>query len=232
MIGCPSSIRAFALIAGATCTISLLGCDSGTSDGTEGYIVYDLTYPGFNQDNIFTSMFPNQSTFAFKGSHTRTELKTSMAVFSTILLADVSNKKVVHLVRIGKDYSGLEMDSTQVMAEYGRMPEEMRIEPTSEFKTIAGYKCQNARVTFAGDSTRSFNLYFTQDIKIPEPNWCTPYHKVKGVLMEARVNKFGIEMEMRAREVHLEPVDDSEFEYDVDYKAITVQEMAEIFQSF
>lgn len=232
MTGRPQVFMLSIFSALALCATLMSGCNGGRSDGSEGYIVYDLSYPAFAEDNIFTTMFPSESRFSFKDSHTRTELKTSMAVFSTILLADVSNKKVVHLVRIGRDYSGLEMDSAQVMAEYGKMPDEMSISLTDKKKVIAGYNCSNAIITFKGDSARSFDLYYTEEIKVPEPNWCTPYHKVKGVLMEARVNKFGIEMQMKAREVHLEKVEDSEFEYDPGYKPITVQEMAEIFQSF
>ncbi|MCB9204420.1 MAG: hypothetical protein H6603_05525 [Flavobacteriales bacterium] len=50
-------------------------------------------------------------TFKFKDNNTKNELKTSMAVFSTSLLANNKEKKVTHLVKVANKYSGLEMDS-------------------------------------------------------------------------------------------------------------------------
>lgn len=198
----------------------------------EGVIVYELTYPQFTEDNIFTSMFPSEMAFKFKDNNTKSELKTSMAVFSTALLAEKNKKTLTHLVRIASKYSGLVMDSTQIMNEYGKMPEGMKIAYTERTKTIAGYLCKHALVTFGSDTTKNFDLYYTNDIGIEDPNWCTPFHEIKGVLMEARVNKFNIDMHMVAKSVKAEEYDDSEFQITQKYQPITVEEMADIFQSF
>ncbi len=198
----------------------------------EGVIIYELTYPQFKEDNIFTSMFPNEMAFKFKDNNTKSELKTSMAVFSTALLAEKNKKTLTHLVRIASKYSGLVMDSTQIVQEYGRMPDGMVITPTSKTKTIAGYVCKNALITFSNDSTKNFDVYYTDEIGIEDPNWCTPYHKIKGVLMEATVNKFNIDMHMVAKSVTAQKFEDSEFQISQKFQPITVEEMADIFQSF
>lgn len=215
-------------------TTFLWSCNGGAGgdNNAEGIILYDLTYPGYSADNIFTSMFPSTMEFTFKGSNTRTEMKTSMAVFSTILLADQANKRLVHLVKIASKLSGLELDSAQVMAEYGHLSGGLRLGFTDSVKQIAGYNCKNAVITFDSDPSRVYSLYYTDDIHIPDPNWCTPYHAIKGVLLEARVNKFGIEMHMKAREVKFQEVDKTLFEVPATYERITVEEMADIFSSF
>lgn len=222
------------MVAILTALALVWSCNGGMKgdDKTEGVILYDLTYPGYSADNIFTSMFPNTMEFTFKGSSTRTEMKTSMAVFSTILLADHAQKKLIHLVKIANKISGLELDSAQVMAEYGQLPGGLHVSFTDSVKEIAGYACKNAVITFDNDPNRIYSLYYTDQIHIPEPNWCTPYHAIKGVLLEARVNKFGIEMHMKAREVKFQAVDESLFHVPSDYQRISVQEMADIFSSF
>lgn len=218
--------------------ITVIGCDQGTDSSddkkiiSEGKIVYELSYPQFKEDNIFTSMFPSEMTFRFKDNNTRNELTTSMAVFSTLLLANNKEKKVTHLVKIANKYSGLEMDSVEIMDEYGKKPDDMTITPTDSTKEIAGYLCHHAFVTFDQDTSRNFSLFYTNEIGVEEPNWCTPFYEIKGVLMEARVNKFNIDMHMIAKEVTAEEYPDEDFIITQEYQPITVEEMADIFQSF
>lgn len=216
----------------------LFGCSQGSDSKSEnkriseGKIIYKLSYPQFEEDNIFTSMFPSEMTFKFKDNNTKNELKTSMAVFSTSLLANNKEKKVTHLVKIANKYSGLEMDSMEITKEYGRKPDGMTITPTDSTKEIAGYNCNHALVTFTEDSSKSFSIFYTTEIGIEEPNWCTPFHEVKGVLMQATVTKFNIDMLMIAKEVVAEEYPAEEFTVTKDYQPITVEEMTDIFQSF
>lgn len=218
--------------------VVISGCSSdGNSESEkniirEGKIVYELSYPQFKEDNIFTSMFPSEMTFRFKDNNTRNELSTSMAVFSTLLLANSKEKKVTHLVRIANKYSGLEMDSVEIMEEYGKKPEGMIITPTDSTKEIAGYLCNHAWVTFESDPSKNFSVFYTNEIGIEEPNWCTPFHEIKGVLMQAQVNKFNIDMHMVAKQVVAEEYPDEDFIITEEYQPITVEEMADIFQSF
>ena len=216
----------------------LSGCGQGT-DGesgadiiNEGKIVYALSYPQFQTDNIFTSMFPKDMTFKFKDNNTKNELKTSMAVFSTSLLANSKERKITHLVRIANKYSGLEMDSVQIMKEYGKKPDGMRITPTDSVKEIAGYLCKHARVTFDNDTSKHFDIFYTNDIGIKDPNWCTPFYEVKGVLMEAQITQFNMDMRMVATSVVAEKYPAEEFTITKEYEPITIEEMADIFQSF
>ena len=216
---------------------AITGCGSSTEKTavtkiSEGKIVYSLSYPQFEDDNIFTSMFPSEMTFKFKDNNTRNELKTKMAIFSTSLLANNKDKKVTHLVKIANKYSGLEMDSKEIMEEYGRKPDGMNISPTDETKIIAGYTCNHALVSFDSDSSKNFDIYYTNEIAITDPNWCTPFHEIKGVLMEAKVNKFNIDMHMIATEVVSEEYPAEDFQITNEYQPITVAEMADIFQSF
>ena len=98
----------------------LVGCNSsedylGGKKISEGKIVYTLSYPQFADDNIFISMFPSEMNFKFKDNNTRNELKTKMAIFSTSLLVNNKEKKATHLVKIANKYSGLEMNSKEIM---------------------------------------------------------------------------------------------------------------------
>ncbi|MFC2176388.1 DUF4412 domain-containing protein [Bacteroidota bacterium] len=213
------------------------GCNQGGNNSSknivsQGKVVYELSYPQFKEDNIFTSMFPREMTFKFKNNNTKNELKTAMAVFSTALVADNKKKSVTHLVRVANKYSGLVLDSAEIMKEYGKKPEGMVITPTDSTKVIAGYNCKHAHVSFENDESKGFEIFYTTEIGIEEPNWCTPFYEIKGVLMQAQVNKFNIDMDMIAKEVVAEEYSDEEFIVTQEFQPITVAEMADIFQSF
>ncbi len=231
------SVKLLLISVGAFTMIGFTSCndDGAVSEGTtinEGKIVYQLSYPQFKEDNIFTSMFPSEMTFKFKDNNTKNELKTSMAVFSTQLLANNKEKKVTHLVKVANKYSGLEMDSIEIMEEYGKKPDGMTITPSDSTKEIAGFHCKHAFVTFENEPKRNFSIFYTTEIGIEEPNWCTPFHEINGVLMEATVNKFNIDMQMVATNVVKEEYPEEEFMITREYQPITVEEMADIFQSF
>ena len=225
----------------ASCSVAILlfsGCGQETDGESsveiieEGKIVYSLSYPQFESDNIFTSMFPKEMSFKFKDNNTRNELKTSMAVFSTSLLANSKEKKVTHLVRIANKFSGLEMDSVEIMEEYGKKPDGMQITPTDSIKEIAGYKCKHAHITFENDTSKFFDVFYTNEIGLDNPNWCTPFYEIKGVLMEAQVTQFNMDMHMIATSVVAEEYPDEDFTITKEYQPITIEEMADIFQSF
>ncbi|MFT4525290.1 MAG: GLPGLI family protein [Granulosicoccus sp.] len=213
-----------------------LGSCSSTEQGAaiieQGEIVYDLSYPQFGDDNLIASMFPSSMSFKFKDNMTRSDLKTRMAVFSTTFVTDKDNRTLTHLVKIASKKSGLILDSADIMKDYAKKPEGMQVTLTDSTKSIAGFTCKHALVTFDDKPEKTFDLYYTEEIAINDPNWCSPYQEIPGVLMQARVKKFNIEMQITASEVVASDYDSAEFVIPNDFEPITPEEMADIFQSF
>ena len=216
--------------------VSSIGSCSSIQEGSnkisEGEITYELSYPQFGDDNLIASMFPSSMSFKFKDNMTRSDLKTRMAVFSTTFITDKDSRTLTHLVRIANKKSGLVLDSSQIMRDYAKQPDDMQITKTDSTKEIAGYTCKHALVTFEGKPEKSYDLYYTEDIAISDPNWCSPYQEIPGVLMEARVKKFNIEMMITASAVVESDFEAAEFVIADDFEPITQEEMEDIFQSF
>lgn len=225
----PVAIATFALLASFT-----TGCDQKETVAKvdQGEIVYALSYPQFGEDNLIASMFPSQMSFKFKENMTKSEMKTRMAVFSTTFVTDQSNKTLTHLVRVANKKSGLVLDSAEIMDQYAKKPDDMMITYTDSTKLIAGYNCKHARVEFKEKPDAGFDIFYTDEILIEDPNWCSPFHEIKGVLMEAQVTKFNIEMKIEATEITAAQYEADEFIVSSDFEPITSEEMADIFQSF
>jgi GLPGLI family protein len=206
--------------------------DRGPLKIEQGEILYELSYPQFGDDNLIASMFPSIMSFKFKDNMTRSDLKTRMAIFSTTFITDKDNRTLIHLVKIANKKSGLVLDSAEIMEDYAKKPEGMNVTLTDSTKLIASYTCKHALVTFEGKPEKTFDLYYTEEITINDPNWCSPFQEIPGVLMEARVKKFNIEMHITASQVIPGDYDSAEFSIDSDFEPITSEEMADIFQSF
>jgi hypothetical protein len=59
----------------------------------------------------------------------------------------------------------------------------MKIRKTSHTAIICGFNCQNAVVTFPSVKDRLFEIWYTNEIKVKNPNASTPFNQIDGVLM-------------------------------------------------
>jgi len=211
--------------------IGVVGCDSLYQKNiSEGVIEFEITYPETDAGDLMAGILPNEMTLKFKDNKTIGEL-SSMGIFTTSIIAYPDNKEVAQLVKIMSKRYVLMLDSTEVKDLYSELPE-MTIHFVDETKEIAGYTCKKATITFKNNIKEEFSVYYTNDIKIENSNWCTPFHEIDGVLLEYQVRKYNIEMRLTAKNVIKSVIDDSEFEIPPDYNRITQEEMSDIFEGF
>jgi len=78
-------------------------------------------------------------------------------------------------------------------------------------------------------------LYIIKAITIETPqksaNFTNPYFKIKGMPMEYRLKKFGLELTFTALGVKKEDIPNETFELPAYYKVIPKKEMEEFFKS-
>jgi len=211
--------------------VSVVGCDTFYQKNiSEGVIEFEITYPETDAGDLMASILPDEMTLKFKDNKTIGELN-SMGIFTTSIIAYPDNKEVAQLVKIMNKRYVLMLDSTEVQDLYSELPE-MTVNFVDETKTIAGYKCKKAIITFKNNIKEEFSVFYTNDIGIVNSNWCTPFHEIDGVLLEYQVRKYNIEMRLTAKSVIKSVVDDSEFDIPPDYNKITQEEMSDIFEGF
>ena len=81
------------------------------------------------------------------------------------------------------------------------------------------------------DPTVKFDVWYTDELNIKNPNDQTPYSQIDGMLMQYRLKRFGLEMEFTAKGVEKEKIADTEFELPAYYKVVSRQEMDDFFKS-
>ena len=209
--------------------VMLMGCDTfTTSKISEGTIEYAVSYPATNKDNFMTSLLPATIKYNFKNNEASVDLEISMGIVTTSLIANLNKKQVIQTLSVmGKKFAVV-LDTVGVQKLLEREPKS-KIIFLKETKKIAGYNCLKARIDYESDTIPDFDVFYTKDINIREPNWSSPFSEIKGVLMEFRIQKYGVSMILTAKNVVKKNIDDAHFELAPDYKVISIEEMDKMF---
>jgi GLPGLI family protein len=202
---------------------------------SEGEIEYDITYPIMDPDNVMADFMPKSMTLKFKDSKFATELTAGMGMFKTNFVSDCKTHKMSHLVKmINKKYSTTYDDSS--IDILNNAYENFTVVETNETKIIAGYECKKAWVIFTDVNMPSFELFYTSDISIEDPNWSLPFKDIDGVLMEYDMKRNGIIMRLSAVSVSKIDIDDDAFLIPEEYEALSIKhmeiELKKLFDTF
>lgn len=205
--------------------ISSCGGDGGKV-ADEGTIEYTASV--VDQANPMAGLAPSKMIMRFKNNKACAEMSAGMGLFSTTFITDPEKKTLTQLVKLLNKKLSLVLNAAQIEKENAVY--KLDVTPLKGVKTIAGYKCQSAHVKVHDDFDTKFDIFYTTELKIDNPNFATPFHMIDGVLMEYQMKKFGLEMKFTAKSVKKEDIEDSIFELPVEYKAVSLEEMNTLFE--
>ena len=192
---------------------------------TEGVIeftaeVVDKTHP-------MAGLAPSTATVKFKNSKLQVEM-SSMGVFKTTFISDPSKKNIVQMVKfMDIENAYIETESELIEENKGY---QLKLEETKETKLIAGYKCKKVIVSFLNEPTTTFEAYYTNELGTDSINMLGPYKQIKGMLMQYRLKKLGLEMSFTAKSVKKETISNDIFEIPAVYKIVNRAEMEKLFE--
>jgi hypothetical protein len=90
--------------------------------------------------------------------------------------------------------------------------EGMVLKKTSKTSVICGFNCKNAVVTFPSDRKKIFDIWYTNEINVKNPNAATPYNQIDGVLMSFFFFLGPSELHFDAETVYKKEIPDETFE--------------------
>ncbi len=178
--------------------ILLFNCKRHEPSGIydKGRIDYKITYLENNLQHISPNLLPKKMRLEFNQEFSVNVIEGFMGVFklhnityfkkrSCSTLLEVINKNYIHFGKRGDDMCCFENMN------------DMHIEYTDETRNIAGLNCLKAIIRLA-DNNESFEVYYTNDIKLVNPNMTNPYKKIDGVLVEFQLSLSGLKMRFTA----------------------------------
>ena len=99
------------------------------------------------------------------------------------------------------------------------------INKTSKTCVICGFNCKNASVTLPGDKNKVFEIWYTDEIDVKNPNTATPFKEIDGVLMSFFFLLGPAELHFNAETVYRKDIPDEQFERRQKFTRISRQEI-------
>lgn len=193
----------------------------------EGIIEYDVN--AVDQSHPWAGMIPTTATLKFKDDKFVLEMST-MGMFTTMFVCNQSNKTLTQMVKFLDIKQACIENEKDIQTE--NLEYKIKYEETKDTKVIAGYKCNKVKVTMEKDPNVIFEAYYTKEMGAENVNALSPYLGIKGMLMQYRLKKMGLELEFTAKNVKKAEIVDNTFEIPAYYKIVSKQEIEKIFQQF
>lgn len=195
----------------------------GTVD--QGIITYDISYPRPIEDKWMEKLMPSEMEMQFKNNQINTELTFGLGMIKIGFISNTKDKQLHELLKFMRNRNVSHRGTEQVNDLLGKIPNHT-IELLPDTKSIVGFLCNRAQVKVESPTEPyTYDLWYTNEIKVKDPNWCTPFKDIPGVLMEYRVERFNVVMHFTAVEVQQTEIQDSEFLVPTKYKEISIEAM-------
>lgn len=205
------------------------------SKPSEGIIKYKVSFPDVSDESITATLLPDQMTYAFTPSSFVSNFETAGGVFRNKIVANRDTRTVDHQLKVFRKKIQTKMQEIDVIKMLAAYPKAAIIR-TNQTDTIAGYHCKKALIVFEDVDIKEVEIYYTDQIEMDSPNWCTQYHEIDGVLMAYEIVEFGIRMRLEAEEVKT-PLQSTEMlQTEAEYSEITREmmdiELEQLVQTF
>jgi hypothetical protein len=101
----------------------------------------------------------------------------------------------------------------------------IEIKKTLKTARICGFNCKNAEVTFPYDRSKIYNIWYTNEIPIKDPNASTPFCQIDGVLMSFFFFIGRSEFHFFAQNVYKKEIPDKTFERKDKFKMVSKKDI-------
>lgn len=192
---------------------------------SEGVIEYATEV--VDQSHPMAGLAPSSATVKFKNNLQHVEMST-MGIFNTVFISNPAKNTLSQMVKF-MDIKNACIETATDLAQQNK-DYELKLEEQKGTKLIAGYNCKKVKATLVSDPSVTFDVYYTDELGMDSINNIGPYKAIKGMLMQYRLKKLGLEMSFTATSVKSEVVTDDNFEVPAFYKIVTRSEMEKLFE--
>jgi hypothetical protein len=207
--------------------IFLFSCGSeNVKDMPQGIVEYSVTYIS-NKSSIPTNLLPKKATLKFKGNKSITSIEGFMGMFCFSNICDFkkyTNTMILKVMDNKYYYPGSKYEPPFFFDALT----EINLEFKNETKTIAGFFCKKAIVSYKNNSRAPFEIYYTNQLKIKNPNKSNPFDQVDGLLVEFNIVLNNIEMHLIANKYKNENISDELFKIPKEYRKVSKQKISGI----
>ena len=209
----------------AVCLLSVSCTKQGRHGNVkEGSMKYKITYLESEKESPIIGLLPSTIMMRFNNDKVLLEMEGWLGIFRSAFVKNGENEAYTLLKILSKKYLYI---SEPNEGFYGmKKPDNLKVDFDDETKEIIGFECKHAKVSI---DTLSFDVYYTNDIKIKNATANTPLDMIPGMLIDFRLEMNGIPMHLEAVEFIEEKVPNTIFDIPNGYERVERSQMDEIF---
>ena len=107
----------------------------------------------------------------------------------------------------------------------------MQLEFTDSVRQIAGLECRQAIASFPGNAINPFNIWYTEEIRISNPNGNSPFRDIPGVMLEFNTLMGNANMHMTATGYVPLHISQKQFQAPKNFRPVSKEEMDRILSA-
>lgn len=200
----------------------------------EGTINYSIDFSENSKVKFKSSLLPNRITIKFRNSNTSNKIEGLLGNMNLTFINKVKNENCIILVNLwGKKlYFQDSLTNRDLPNIYVGMPQ-ITIERTNEIVPYRGYQCKKAIAHYKDSSDHSFEILYTNDIAIVNPNINTPFESIDGVMLKFSIILQKHIMNISATAIKHEDISMDEFSVPNDYEKVpkrTIDDLISLMQ--
>jgi hypothetical protein len=180
--------------------VVFLSCSEKRPKGIhkEGKLEYRISYLNATKDNYDPSFLPKKMTLEFNQEYCIFRIDGFMGMFKLGNITYFKNHSVkTHLKVLDKNYA-FNGGRNEMMCCFDCLNGMIIDTETDTAQTIiAGLKSKKAKISFKG-SNEKYDVLYTEDIMLTDPNLTNPYKNINGVLTNFRLKMGPYLMEFNA----------------------------------
>jgi hypothetical protein len=206
--------------------LNLQSCSGEEKEGGRDEGVIEFDSKAVDQTHPLSGLAPGSATLKYKKDKFVIEMST-MGMFNTSVIGNLQDRTLIQTVKFMDIKQYCVEDDADIKAENDLY--KVKIEETKETKKILGLKCHKLKVSMVDNPAITFDAWYTKELGMENCNSLTPYGAVKGVLLDYRIKKMGMEMRFMAKKVNHTEVPDNSFDVPATMKKVTKAEMQKFF---
>jgi hypothetical protein len=189
----------------------------------QGEIHYDVQYEG-QVTKMPHDIMPKNLVVSFKDDNIMYEL-----------ISPLGNSGIINLSNPSKEIYDTYLSLFTIRYFYSSKPGELypgfdsmrgiEINKTSKTAVICGFKCKNAEVTFPSDRSKIYNVWYTEEIPVKNPNASTPFYQIDGVLMSFFFFIGCSEFHFEAQNIYKKEIPDKTFDRKEKFKKVSKSDL-------
>lgn len=172
----------------------------------------------------------------FKDDVYRLESVGGMGLFAAGYISHTRDRKMDYFLKVVSQ-KFVSRFTEKSIKNFNKEFPAFRTEPVLDsVREIAGVQCVGTKIIFFNNPVDDYIVWHTDQIALTKSNWCNPFHKIDGVLMEYMIQSNGLVMRLKATEIIHDTIKPHEFRIPVDYKVVSnktlMRKMEEAFIGF